>query len=84
MIAAFLSAQFNNIMKWLGFVGIALGVLLYVRKSGRDSERTAILKEQSYHDKQTIKQDAIIRGGASDTKRMSRKLSDALRRKRSS
>jgi hypothetical protein len=39
MISAFIAAQFNTIMKWLGFIGIALGVLWSVRKSGRDSEK---------------------------------------------
>jgi len=39
MIATFFATQFNNIMKWCGIIGLALGVLLSVRKSGRDAER---------------------------------------------
>lgn len=39
MITAFFASQFNNIMKWCGIIGLALGVLLSVRKSGRDAEK---------------------------------------------
>ncbi len=81
MIPAFLSAQFNTIMKWLGFIGIALGVLWSVRKSGRDSEKAVNAQAETERERaqnEAIRHDfEVINNNA---KRTSDDTNDILRK----